>query len=99
RRPTPAPARRTRARPTSSGSTRRGGVGPGGHSGQPRAASARRRTAAPARCGRVNIAMLLEMEADAMAERLAVGGRDDGVTYEDLLDRARKTAAVLAAAG
>ena len=41
--------------------------------------------------------MLLEMEAEAMAERLAVGGRADGVSYEELLDRARRTAAVLAA--
>jgi acyl-CoA synthetase (AMP-forming)/AMP-acid ligase II len=47
----------------------------------------------------VNIAMLLEMEAEAMAERLAVGGRADGVSYEELLDRARRTAAVLAASG
>jgi fatty-acyl-CoA synthase len=47
----------------------------------------------------VNIAMLLEMEAEAMAERLAVGGRAEGVTYEELLDRARRTAAVLTAAG
>ena len=34
-----------------------------------------------------------------MAERLAVGGRADGVAYEELLDRARRTAAVLTAAG
>ncbi|HEV7536818.1 MAG TPA: AMP-binding protein, partial [Acidimicrobiia bacterium] len=47
----------------------------------------------------MNIVMLLEMEAEAMAERLAVGARADGVTYEELLARARRTAAVLAASG
>jgi len=45
----------------------------------------------------VNIAMLLEMASEAMAERLAVGGRAEGVSYEELLDRARCTASVLAA--
>jgi len=43
--------------------------------------------------------MLLEMAAEPMGDRLAVGGRADGVTYEELLDRARRTAAVLSAAG
>src|SRR5438477_642087 len=45
----------------------------------------------------MNTPMLLEMAADGMADRLAVGGRhdDDGVTYAALLDRARRVAAVL----
>ena len=43
--------------------------------------------------------MLLEMASEAMGERLAVGGRAEGVSYEELLDRARRTAAVLTASG
>src|SRR5690348_10112675 len=41
--------------------------------------------------------MLLEMAADAMGERVAVGSRDGGLTYAALLDRARRAAAVVAA--
>ena len=49
----------------------------------------------------MNTPMLLEMAADGMADRLAVGGRhdDDGVTYAALLDRARRVAAVVAESG
>src|SRR5438876_9008352 len=42
--------------------------------------------------------MLLEMAADAMGDRVAVGPRDGGVTYVELLDRARRAAAVVTAA-
>src|SRR5215211_3050007 len=43
--------------------------------------------------------MLLEMAAEAMGDRLAVGTLAEGVTYEELLDRARRTGAVLGEAG
>ncbi len=43
--------------------------------------------------------MLLEMASEAMGDRLAVGSRAEGVSYEELLDRARRTAAVLTASG
>ena len=43
----------------------------------------------------MNIAMLLEMATDAMGDRIAVGTRAEGVTYTELLDRARRTAVVL----
>jgi acyl-CoA synthetase (AMP-forming)/AMP-acid ligase II len=43
----------------------------------------------------MNIVMLLEMASDAMGDRVAVGPRDGGLTYADLLDRARRAAAVV----
>lgn len=43
--------------------------------------------------------MLLEMAADGMGDRLAVGPRTRGLTYGQLLDRARRGAAVVRAAG
>jgi fatty-acyl-CoA synthase len=45
--------------------------------------------------GAVNTGMLLERAAEAMADRMAVGGRHDGITYAGLLDRARRIAAVV----
>src|SRR5581483_3629005 len=47
----------------------------------------------------MNTPLLLEMAADGMADRLAVGGRHDGLTYAGLLDRARRVAAVVAGSG
>jgi len=47
----------------------------------------------------MNTPMLLERAAGAMADRLAVGGRHDGLTYAGLLDRARRIAAVVRAMG
>ncbi|HEY1737310.1 MAG TPA: class I adenylate-forming enzyme family protein, partial [Acidimicrobiia bacterium] len=43
----------------------------------------------------MNIVMLLEMASDAMGDRVAVGQHDGGLTYTDLLDRARRAAAVV----
>jgi acyl-CoA synthetase (AMP-forming)/AMP-acid ligase II len=45
----------------------------------------------------MNIVMLLEMASDAMGDRIAVGTRDGGLTYAELLDRARRAAAVVTA--
>jgi acyl-CoA synthetase (AMP-forming)/AMP-acid ligase II len=45
----------------------------------------------------MNIVMLLEMAADSMGDRVAVGARNAGLTYEALLDRARRAAATIAA--
>jgi acyl-CoA synthetase (AMP-forming)/AMP-acid ligase II len=47
----------------------------------------------------MNIAMLLDMAADGMGERVAVGPADGGTTYAGLRDGARRLAAVLEAAG
>lgn len=47
----------------------------------------------------MNIVMLLEMAADGMGDRVAVGPQEGGLTYSELLDRARRTASVIAAAG
>ncbi len=47
----------------------------------------------------MHLALLLEMAADGMGERIAVGRRADGVTYTALLDRSRRTATVLTGAG
>src|SRR5438270_366757 len=47
----------------------------------------------------MNTPMLLEMAADGMAGRVAVGSGPDGVTYAGLLDRARRVAAVVAESG
>lgn len=45
----------------------------------------------------MNIAMLVEMASEGMPDRIAVGPRDGGITYRELLDRARRTASLLAA--
>jgi fatty-acyl-CoA synthase len=47
----------------------------------------------------VNVAMLLEMAADGMGERVAVGTKADGLTYAELLDRARRTATFVTRSG
>jgi acyl-CoA synthetase (AMP-forming)/AMP-acid ligase II len=47
----------------------------------------------------MNTGMLLEMAADGMGDRIAVGSRKDGLTYAGLLDRARRVAAVVAESG
>jgi acyl-CoA synthetase (AMP-forming)/AMP-acid ligase II len=44
----------------------------------------------------MNIAMLLEMAGDAMGDRVAFGPSRDGITYSELLDRARRAAALVA---
>ncbi len=43
--------------------------------------------------------MLLEMAADGMGDRVAVGPSKDGLTYAGLLDQARRVAAVVADSG
>ena len=43
--------------------------------------------------------MVLEMAADGMGERVAVGARKDGLTYRGLLEQARRVAAVVAESG
>jgi acyl-CoA synthetase (AMP-forming)/AMP-acid ligase II len=43
--------------------------------------------------------LLLDMAADAAADRLALGRRADGLTYEETRTRARRGAAVLAGKG
>jgi fatty-acyl-CoA synthase len=47
----------------------------------------------------MNTPMLLEMAADGMGDRVALGSARDGLTYAGLLDRARRVAAVVAEAG
>ncbi|HVW31166.1 MAG TPA: class I adenylate-forming enzyme family protein, partial [Acidimicrobiia bacterium] len=47
----------------------------------------------------MNTPMLIEMAADGMADRVAVGSRKDGLTYAGLLDRARRVATVVTGAG
>jgi fatty-acyl-CoA synthase len=47
----------------------------------------------------MNTGMLLERAAEAMADRVAVGGRQDRLTYAGLLDRARRVAAVVRGSG
>jgi acyl-CoA synthetase (AMP-forming)/AMP-acid ligase II len=47
----------------------------------------------------MNTPMLLEMAADGMGDRVALGSTKDGLTYADLLDRARRVASVVAEAG
>jgi acyl-CoA synthetase (AMP-forming)/AMP-acid ligase II len=47
----------------------------------------------------MNTGMLLERAAEAMADRVAVGGRQDRLTYAGLLDRARRVAAVVRESG
>jgi acyl-CoA synthetase (AMP-forming)/AMP-acid ligase II len=43
--------------------------------------------------------MLLEMAADGMGDRIAVGSRDGGTTYGQLLDRSRRAAGLIRGAG
>ncbi|HEV7863665.1 MAG TPA: AMP-binding protein, partial [Acidimicrobiia bacterium] len=47
----------------------------------------------------MNTGMLIEMAADGIADRIAVGSRKDGLTYAGLLDQARRVASVVAEAG
>jgi acyl-CoA synthetase (AMP-forming)/AMP-acid ligase II len=47
----------------------------------------------------MNVAMLLEMTADAAGDRVAVGPKVDGLTYSDLLARSRRLAALLTSRG
>jgi fatty-acyl-CoA synthase len=47
----------------------------------------------------MNTVMLLEMAAEGMPDRVAVGPLDDGMTYVELLDRARRAAALVAQSG
>jgi acyl-CoA synthetase (AMP-forming)/AMP-acid ligase II len=44
----------------------------------------------------MNLAMLLEMAADGLGDRIAVGDRQDGLSYRSLLDRARRIGGLLA---
>ena len=46
----------------------------------------------------MNLGMLLDMAADGLADRVALGGSADGITFEELRTRARRVAAFLAAA-
>src|SRR5438105_2560211 len=43
--------------------------------------------------------MVLEMAADGMGDRIALGSRTDGATYAGLLDQARRVASVVAESG
>lgn len=43
----------------------------------------------------MNIGLLLEMAAEGMPDRIAVGSRTGGLTYADLLERARRASAVI----
>jgi fatty-acyl-CoA synthase len=43
----------------------------------------------------LNIGLLLELAAEGMPERIAVGTRADGISYAQLLERARRAAAVV----
>ncbi|MER5628426.1 AMP-binding protein [Streptosporangium sp. NPDC002544] len=43
----------------------------------------------------MNIGLLLEMAAEGMPDRVAVGSRIGGLTYAELLDRARRAASVI----
>jgi acyl-CoA synthetase (AMP-forming)/AMP-acid ligase II len=47
----------------------------------------------------VNIAMLLDMAADGIGDRVAFGSRAGGLTYADLRDRARAVSTHVAASG
>ena len=51
-----------------------------------------RRRRPRARGASVNIAMILEMAADALGDRVAFGTRADGLTYDDLRNTARAVA-------
>ena len=47
----------------------------------------------------MNTGMLIEMAADGMGNRVALGSRPGGLTYAGLLDQARRVASVVAEAG
>jgi acyl-CoA synthetase (AMP-forming)/AMP-acid ligase II len=47
----------------------------------------------------LNIGMLLELAAEGMPERVAVGTKADGISYAQLLDRCRRGAAMVRANG
>jgi fatty-acyl-CoA synthase len=47
----------------------------------------------------MNVAMLLEMAAEGMGDRVALGRMADGITYAELLDRAQRTATVVRQTG
>ncbi len=47
----------------------------------------------------MNIAMLLEMAADGMGDRVGVGSRASGLTYAALLDRSRRVATLIKETG
>lgn len=47
----------------------------------------------------MNTGMLIEMAADGIGDRIALGSRRDGVTYAELLDQARRVASVVAGSG
>ena len=47
----------------------------------------------------MNTGLLIEMAADGMGERIAVGPRKDGLSFAGLLDRARRVATVIAGSG
>ena len=47
----------------------------------------------------MNIWVILEMAADAMDDRIAVGSLDGGSTYSGLADQSRRIAAVVRSAG
>jgi acyl-CoA synthetase (AMP-forming)/AMP-acid ligase II len=47
----------------------------------------------------MNTALLLEMAAEGMPERIAVGSRADGITYGELLQHAGRAAALIAESG
>ncbi|MHB8669947.1 MAG: class I adenylate-forming enzyme family protein [Acidimicrobiales bacterium] len=47
----------------------------------------------------MNTPLLLEIAAEAMGERVAVGPSEGGLSYAELLDRARRTATVVAGSG
>jgi fatty-acyl-CoA synthase len=47
----------------------------------------------------LNIAMLLEMAADGMGDRVGVGSRASGLTYAALLDRSRRVATLIKESG
>jgi fatty-acyl-CoA synthase len=47
----------------------------------------------------VNITMLLEMAAEGMGDRVGVGSRAGGLTYAELLERARRVATLVREAG
>ncbi len=47
----------------------------------------------------MNITMLLEMAAGAMGDRIAVGTKADGITYQELYERAQRAAQVISDAG
>src|SRR5581483_5110043 len=49
--------------------------------------------------GAMNTGMLIEMAADGLGERIALGSQADRVSYAGLLDQARRVAAVVAESG